>query len=261
MHENFSRLTGDILNYLHFLKDEGVRSLPCAAGGGRDWPAPGGPGRSRAPTRAADAACPKPRPAPRAASAQDSSNALLEIAGRVAACERCALHKTRTRTVPGQGHPAPDILFVGEGPGEDEDLQGLAFVGEAGKLLTRMIEAMGYGREEVFIANIVKCRPPHNRKPEPGESAQCLPFLEEQISALKPRVIVTLGGTALEALLKVSGITRARGQWLEYKGIPVMPTFHPSYLLRVPTAKRDVWNDLQAVLGRLGRAVPTPANK
>lgn len=263
MQFDFTRMTEDMLDYLNFLKEEGVHSLPCAPGNSKSWQAR----RASAPTPARAAAAPASRACaeaplpPRAANAQPSSDALLAIAERVAACKRCALHKTRTHAVPGQGHPAPDILFIGEGPGEDEDLQGLAFVGAAGKLLTKMIEAMGYAREAVFIANIVKCRPPQNRKPEPEEVAQCLPFLREQISALKPKVIVAMGATAVESLLKITGITRVRGQWRSYENIPVMPTFHPSYLLRVPSAKRDVWNDLQAVLERLGRAVPTRTKK
>ena len=184
---------------------------------------------------------------------------LRRIAAEVAACRRCGLHKTRTRTVPGQGSPRPEIMFVGEGPGAEEDEQGMAFVGDAGQLLTRMIGAMGFTREQVFIANIVKCRPPANRTPLPEEMAACLPYLQRQIALLQPRVIVALGGTAVRGLLQIdTGITRLRGQWCTYEEIPVMPTFHPSYLLRDEGAKykRDVWNDLQAVLKRIGREPP-----
>ena len=270
MQDDINRVTGDILGYLEFLKEGGVRSLPCTVEAGRNAPASclSGTALSSIPP-VASATGQSPTPAPKtslparkvAAAPRQMSDALRSVAERVAACEKCVLYKTRTRTVPGQGNAAPDILFIGEGPGEDEDMQGLAFVGEAGKLLTKMIEAMGYRREDVFIANIVKCRPPHNRKPAPEEAAQCLPFLEEQIVALKPKVIVTLGGTALEGLLGITGITRVRGQWRERNGIPVMPTFHPSYLLRVPSAKRDAWNDLQAVLKRLGRTPPNHVKK
>jgi len=182
---------------------------------------------------------------------------LQEIAGRVAACTACDLHKTRTRTVPGQGSSRPDILFVGEGPGADEDRQGLAFVGRAGKLLTRMIEAMGYTRDEVFIGNIVKCRPPANRTPLPEEMDTCLPYLKEQIAVLRPRVIVALGATAVKGLIDTTeGITRVRGRWQSFEGIDLMPTYHPAYLLRNPSAKRQVWDDLQEVLARLGREPP-----
>ena len=155
-------------------------------------------------------------------------------------------------------------MFVGEAPGEDEDLQGLAFVGRAGQLLTKMIQAMGYTREEVFIGNILKCRPPENRLPLPDEMETCLPYLRAQIAVLKPKVIVTLGATALRGLLKidtsVTGITRLRGKWLSYEGVDLMPTLHPSYLLRTPSAKKDVWDDLKQVLHRIGRT-PPPVKK
>lgn len=182
---------------------------------------------------------------------------LKAMAAAIAACTKCPLHQQRTKTVPGQGNSKPEIIFIGEAPGEEEDRQGLAFVGRAGQLLTRLITRMGYKREDVFIANIVKCRPPNNRKPLPEEMSACLPYLEEQISILKPKVIVILGATALEALFVLEAkITKMRGRWLEYKGIPTMPTFHPSYLLRNQSAMWDVWNDMQVVLKHLGRAVP-----
>lgn len=182
---------------------------------------------------------------------------LAAIAADIAGCKRCALHRTRTRTVPGQGHGTPDILFVGEAPGADEDEQGLAFVGAAGQLLTRMILAMGLQREEVFIANILKCRPPGNRVPTPEEMETCLPYLKKQIQCLKPRVIVALGSTAVRGLLHAeTGITKLRGTWKVFQDIPVMPTFHPAYLLRNPPAKKAAWEDLQAVLRRIGRTPP-----
>ncbi len=179
------------------------------------------------------------------------------VAARIADCRRCPLHATRTQTVPGQGAPGPEILFVGEAPGADEDRQGLAFVGRAGQLLTRMIAAMGYSRDAVFIANILKCRPPDNRAPLPEEMETCLPFLREQIALLQPQVIVCLGATAVKGLLgETIGITKLRGQWRTFDGIDVMPTFHPAYLLRNPSAKREAWEDLKAVLARLGRTPP-----
>jgi DNA polymerase len=148
-------------------------------------------------------------------------------------------------------------MFVGEGPGEEEDRQGLAFVGAAGQLLTKMIEAMGLTREEVFIGNIVKCRPPNNRQPTAEEMQTCIPYLERQIEILKPRIIVALGATAMKGLMRVeTGITRLRGTWMSYRGIDLMPTFHPAYLLRYPPAKHDAWKDLQDVLARLGRRPP-----
>lgn len=188
------------------------------------------------------------------------SAGLAAIADEVAACRACRLCEKRTNVVPGQGHKHPEIMFIGEGPGADEDEQGLAFVGRAGQLLTQIIEAMGFTRDQVFIGNVVKCRPPDNRKPEPDEMAACLPFLERQIALLKPTLIVTLGATAYTGLFKVEevAITRERGKWMSFKGIPVMPTLHPSYLLRNPAnAKRDVWNDMKAVLAKLGRPVPS----
>ena len=204
------------------------------------------------------AAAPK-RAAVRASQPLDdtASRELKAIAGVVAVCTQCPLHKGRTRTVPGQGNPHPEILFVGEGPGAEEDASGLAFVGPAGQLLTRMIEAMGLTREDVFIANVVKCRPPNNRQPLPEEMAACLPYLRKQIAILKPKVIVTLGATALKGLLNVTeGITRMRGKWANFEGIDVMPTYHPSYLLRSPSFKKDAWEDLKAVLKRLGGEPP-----
>jgi DNA polymerase len=152
-------------------------------------------------------------------------------------------------------------MFVGEAPGEDEDVQGLAFVGKAGQLLTKMIQAMGCTREEVFIGNILKCRPPNNRTPLPDEIEICLPYLKAQIAILKPKVIVALGATSVRGLLKLeTGITRLRGKWLSFEGIDLMPTFHPSYLLRTPSAKKEAWEDLKAVLARLGRT-PPPVKK
>jgi DNA polymerase len=187
--------------------------------------------------------------------------ALAEIAARVAVCQKCVLGKTRTHTVPGQGHPQPEIMFVGEGPGEDEDRQGLAFVGRAGQLLTRMIIRMGLTREQVFIGNIVKCRPPGNRAPLPDETAACLPYLREQIAVLQPKVIICLGASAVKGLLNnQTGISKLRGHWQKYEGVDVMPTFHPSFLLRGGGEDRvrwwEVWEDLVAVLKKLGREPP-----
>jgi uracil-DNA glycosylase family 4 len=158
-----------------------------------------------------------------------------------------------------RGTGSSGLCFVGEGPGADEDAQGYPFVGKAGQLLDRMIEAMGFLRDEVYVCNVVKCRPPKNRKPEPDEMATCRPYLVEQLDLLNPEVIVALGATAVEGLLGIGGgITRLRGKWRLYQGrIAVMPTFHPAYLLRTPEAKRDVWQDLQEVLRHMGRPVPS----
>jgi DNA polymerase len=145
------------------------------------------------------------------------------------------------------------LMFIGEGPGREEDEQGVPFVGPAGKLLTRMIAAMQFERSEVYIANIVKCRPPRNRNPEDTEAEACLPYLRRQIALVKPEVIVLLGAVPLRHLLGESGINRLHGRWYEFEGIPVMPTFHPAYLLRVDQRKRDAWEDLKKVMERLGK--------
>jgi uracil-DNA glycosylase family 4 len=163
-------------------------------------------------------------------------------------CPRCKLSKGRTHIVFGQGSPKAELMFVGEAPGRDEDEQGLAFVGRAGQLLTKIIEAMGKKREDVYICNVLKCRPPNNRNPEPDEVASCMPFLQEQIRLISPKVIVTLGTFAAQAVLETDEpIGRLRGRWRESKGVRVMPTFHPAFLLRSPERKKDVWEDMKLV--------------
>ncbi len=179
---------------------------------------------------------------------ETSLGALSSIAADIALCKLCPLHKGRTHTVPGDGHPAPRLCFIGEGPGADEDATGIPFVGRAGKLLTRMIEAIGLVREEVFICNTVKCRPPGNRTPEPSEIKACWPYLEKQIDAIRPEVIVTLGRPAAQTLLESDlPMGRLRGRFSEFRSIPVMPTYHPAYLLRNPSAKSATWDDLKKV--------------
>ncbi|MDH3285616.1 MAG: uracil-DNA glycosylase [Acidobacteriota bacterium] len=192
---------------------------------------------------------------PRAPRHEDPQGA-LEVLRRdvIGDCTRCRLSENRSNVVFGVGDPAARLMFVGEGPGADEDRQGEPFVGRAGQLLDRIIAAMGLTREQVYIANIVKCRPPENRNPRPDEAATCLPFLRAQFEIIQPEIIVTLGKVALEELLgrKIPSITRARGEWFEYGGIPVKATFHPAYLLRSPSAKRPVWEDMQEVMQKLG---------
>lgn len=184
---------------------------------------------------------------------------LALLADEARACTNCVLHEQRKQAVFARGNPFADLCFIGEGPGADEDARGEPFVGAAGQLLDKMIAAMGFRRDEVYICNIVKCRPPNNRKPEPAEMASCMPFLTAQLGLVKPKVIVALGATAVQGLIGTSeGITRMRGKWKLYKGsIPIMPTFHPAYLLRNPPAKREVWADLQQVMQHLGKRVPT----
>jgi DNA polymerase len=168
-------------------------------------------------------------------------------------CTRCRLSKQRNKIVFGQGNPRAELVFVGEGPGHDEDVQGLAFVGRAGKLLTQMIEAMGLTRDDVYICNVVKCRPPENRKPEDDEVATCSPYLFRQLDVIAPKAVVCLGATAAQSLLKIKdSISRYRGQWFDYRNTKLLVTYHPAYLLRNPSAKGDVWKDLQKVMAHLG---------
>lgn len=255
MTKSYEEVVDQLAGYLEYLRDEGARSVELT------------PSVLAAIKR--PLAAPPASPAPVAAEVPVTVETPIEtpvpsgdvdldaVAAEIAGCTKCGLCESRTKTVPGQGNPRPEVLFVGEGPGADEDRQGLAFVGRAGQLLTKMIEAMGFKRDEVFIANVVKCRPPGNRTPLPDEMATCLPYLARQIAVLQPQVIVAMGATAVKGLLNTTvGITRMRGNWQTFEGIDLMPTFHPAYLLRDPSKKREAWNDLKAVLGKLGREVP-----
>ncbi len=178
--------------------------------------------------------------------------ALGALAEVVAACRRCRLCEGRQKTVFGSGDPSADLMFIGEGPGAEEDRQGLPFVGRAGELLTRIIEAIGMTRDQVYIANIVKCRPPGNRDPQPDEVAACRSYLERQIALVRPRVLVALGRIAAQTLLGNDlPIGRMRGQWFEVMGVPLMVTYHPAALLRNPALKRPTWEDMQQVRDRL----------
>jgi len=220
-------------------------------------PTPDVPPTRRAASHPTQAAQSKP--------ASPREQALAELRGQALACTRCPhLVKSRQQVVFGVGNPHAELMFVGEAPGADEDTQGEPFVGRAGQLLTRIIETMGLSREAVYIGNVLKCRPdvpvgtPGNRKPTPEEMQTCIPWLLDQIEIIQPKVMVALGATALEGLTggKVS-ITRLRGQWKEFKGIPMMPTFHPSYLLRGNDIhkKRQVWEDMLQVMEKLGMPI------
>lgn len=190
--------------------------------------------------------------APGEGAPRDPATALQAIRDDIGDCRRCRLCEKRTRIVFGVGSPRARLMFVGEGPGADEDVQGEPFVGRAGQLLTKIIEAMGLARPEVYIANIVKCRPPENRTPLPDEVGTCAPFLLRQIAAIRPSVIVCLGTPASQTLLGTrETITRLRGVFREVEGFRVMPTFHPAYLLRNPAAKREVWEDMKQVMAAL----------
>jgi DNA polymerase len=219
--------------WLEHLRDMGVEALrlPIPA----SFPAARQPSRQEALPRASEAAA-----------------ALKVIRDDIGDCRRCRLSASRTHIVFGVGNPAAELMFVGEGPGADEDAQGEPFVGRAGQLLTRIIEAMGMKREQVYIANVVKCRPPGNRLPEEDEVASCVGFLMRQIAAIRPRIVVTLGGLAAQTLLRTSTpISRLRGVFRDLQGTLVMPTFHPAFLLRNPNRKREVWEDMQKVRDRL----------
>ena len=182
-----------------------------------------------------------------------AGDTLQRIREDIGECTRCKLHKGRTNIVFGVGNPKAELVFVGEGPGHDEDLKGEPFVGRAGKLLTQMIEAMGLRREDVYIANVVKCRPPENRLPEKDEISTCSPFLMRQLDVIKPKVICCLGSCSSQTLLQTTqGISKFRGEWFDFRGAKLIATYHPAYLLRNPPAKSEVWKDLQKVMAVLG---------
>ncbi|MGD0274897.1 MAG: uracil-DNA glycosylase [Syntrophales bacterium] len=183
---------------------------------------------------------------------RDDHQSLEGLRAELGDCQRCSLGRTRKNLVFGEGNPHASLVFVGEAPGADEDSQGRPFVGRAGQLLTKIIEAMGMKRSDVYICNILKCRPPENRNPLPGEIASCESFLIQQLKVIRPKVICALGTFAARTLLrKEVPITVLRGHFHDYQGIKVMPTFHPAYLLRNPNAKRQVWEDVQVVMKEL----------
>jgi uracil-DNA glycosylase len=229
--------------YLGYYQDLGIKTLYRR------------PGVKAAPAAAAE---PVPEAAPPPAPVEmDAETTLAAIREDIGDCKRCRLHERRTQIVFGVGDPYAKLVFVGEGPGADEDAQGIPFVGRAGQLLTQMIEntAKKEGipllRKDVYICNVVKCRPPENRTPEPDEMEMCGQFLARQLEAIRPKAICVLGSTAVKALLKrKEGVTRMRGNWYDWRGIPAMVTFHPSYLLRAynQEAKREAWEDLKKVL-------------
>lgn len=191
----------------------------------------------------------EPSPPPVRPAVSPERLTLAEIREELGDCRRCKLAKGRTHIVFGEGAPQARLMFIGEGPGREEDLQGRPFVGSAGQVLNNMLGKLGIRREDVYIANLVKCRPPGNRDPEPDEIAACLPFLLKQMDSIQPLVIVTLGRPATQNLLKTEErITKIRGNWQKYKNIKVMPTFHPSYLDRFPRERIKTWEDMQQVM-------------
>jgi DNA polymerase len=209
--------------------------------------------RSRSGTHAAAGAVQPPSGAVGLMASPASAHMLPIIRADIGDCTRCKLHALgRTQIVFGVGNPDADLMFVGEAPGHDEDIQGMPFVGRAGQKLTQIIEAIGLTRDQVYIANVIKCRPPENRNPDPDEVEKCEPFLFRQIDAIRPKVIVALGTFAARSLLKtVDPISRLRGRVYEYRGAKLVPTFHPAFLLRNPACRRDVWDDMKKVMAIL----------
>ena len=226
--QNLSRVISEVSLTLQRMAESGVRGLDCSEkslNALKTW--------GRLPPRRADA----------------PGETLKDIRADLGECLRCKLSENRTRIVFGQGHPNARLMFVGEGPGQEEDLAGEPFVGAAGQLLTRIVEAIKLTREDVYIANVVKCRPPGNRTPQPEEIGTCFPFLRRQIAAIRPLFICTLGGCAAQTLLGTTEpISRLRGRFFDYGGIRVLPTFHPAYLLRNPEKKREVWEDMKRLM-------------
>lgn len=220
---------GELQRTLGHLRDSGLRGIAC---------------RPETASRVASWSALPARPRPAA-----GGETLAAIRAELGECTRCKLHRSRSKIVFGSGNPKAVLMFVGEGPGQEEDRAGEPFVGAAGQLLTRMIEAMRLSRDAVYIANVVKCRPPGNRTPEEDEIATCLPFLKRQIAAVGPRLICTLGACASQALLgSAEPVSRLRGRIHERQGVKIVPTYHPAYLLRTPEKKREAWEDLKLLM-------------
>ena len=242
-----------IAAHLRFFQELGVAGVSAdARWRQRDSRGGGAAERSQAEGEAGDddrRVCERETDAVPVALSRSPAEALVAIREYIGDCTRCKLHGLgRRQIVFGVGNPSANLMFVGEAPGADEDIQGIPFVGRAGQLLTKIIEAIGLSRDDVYIANVIKCRPPENRNPEPDEVESCEPFLFQQIDDIKPRVIVALGTFAAKALLKTQDpISRLRGRIYDYRGAKLIPTFHPAFLLRSPDRKRDVWEDMKKV--------------
>ena len=261
-----------VRDYLGQLAEEGLEGLPAPSAPARAPAAKAAApaasalvpdGASSRAAAASPASQSRPAPAPIELLSRypglEKTASLEELSAFIGDCKRCKLAPLRTHLVFGVGNPQADLMFVGEAPGADEDARGEPFVGRAGQLLTDIIErGMGISRADVYICNVIKCRPPDNRNPEPDEVAACEPFLMRQIDLVRPRAIVALGAFAVQALLKVkTPISRLRGNWQEVRGVKLMPTFHPAYLLRSPGEKRVVWQDIQEVMKLLGLEIPS----
>jgi uracil-DNA glycosylase len=234
-----AELVAALRGYLEDLQETGVDGLPLLA-------APPAAAASPPAVQAEAAAAPRPK-----------RESLAAVQADLAGCQRCALGQSHTTVVFGSGNPQARLLFVGEAPGEEEARQGEPFVGEAGQLLTKIIEAMGFRRDDVYLCTLLKCHPPEGRSPHAAEIEQCQPFLLRQIQGVGPEVVVALGTCAAQALLQTKEpISKLRGRFHDLHGIPLMPTFHPAFLLRSPTHKGEVWADMKQVMARLGKAVP-----
>jgi len=217
MDENINEMISDLKSYLEYLKGMGIHSIP-----------------------ASEIEVDKPGPSP--------VMTLEEVRKELGDCKRCKLHRARRTIVFGEGNESAKLMFIGEGPGYDEDVQGRPFVGRAGQLLTKIIQSINLPREEVYITNIVKCRPPQNRNPEPDEIQSCHPFLMKQIRVIQPKIICALGTFSAQTLLKTdTKITALRGRFYDLEGIKVIPTYHPAFLLRNPERKREVWEDMKKI--------------
>jgi uracil-DNA glycosylase family 4 len=217
MDEKMGEMITDLKSYLEYLKGMGISSLPTSEGNSKKT------SRSEIPT-------------------------LAEVQKELGDCQRCKLHRTRRTIVFGEGNEKSSLMFIGEGPGYDEDVQGRPFVGKAGQLLTKILQSINLSREEVYIANIIKCRPPQNRNPEPDEIQSCNPFLMKQIRVIQPKIICALGTFSAQTLLKTdTKITALRGKLFDLEGIKVIPTYHPAFLLRNPERKREVWEDMKKI--------------
>jgi uracil-DNA glycosylase len=233
-HNEVQGLIASLKVYLEELRESGVDALPLAA-----------PGSSPVGLPATNEV---------GGAATGMQETMEDIRAELGECCRCQLGRTRTNLVFGVGNPHARLVFVGEAPGRDEDLQGEPFVGEAGQLLTKIINAMGFQRSEIYICNVLKCRPPNNRNPLPSEIEQCHPFMLRQVKSIGPEVVVALGTFAAQTLLQTKEpISKLRGRFHDYHGIPLMPTFHPAFLLRNASMKREVWEDMQQVMKRLGK--------
>jgi DNA polymerase len=266
-----SDLAGQLQTHLESLRESGVEWLPRAKTVPPEWQvhssnqanADERPPEPTAPPAAAAVVTKEPATSAAAAAASlaDRRQALHVLSQEVAKCTCCAeLASTRTQTVFADGTPGVELCFIGEAPGADEDAQGLPFVGAAGQLLNKIIAACGFKREDVYICNILKCRPPGNRTPLPNEAANCRPFLDRQLELVAPKFICALGGCAAQNLLQTSTpIGKLRGRFHDYRGIPVVVTYHPAYLLphRSPEKKKDVWEDMKMLLKQMGRPIPT----